>query len=114
MGDYLPDIPEGQVSSTKILPNGLVASRLITPGWNGFVGSKRIDGNPWPFKYDDLGRLSGYTPGLIGSTGPLGYNPTPVPNSTTRYPTPLADSAAARGLGARPQRVQRWRISWIV
>lgn len=101
MGDYLPDIPEGQVGSRKILPNGLVASRPIAPGLNGLVGTQRIDGNQWPFKYNDLGRLSGYTPGLIGSTGPIGYNPTPVPNSTTRYPTTLADAAAARGLGAQ-------------
>ncbi|MGA0396124.1 MAG: hypothetical protein ACO3O3_03095 [Ilumatobacteraceae bacterium] len=100
MGDYLPDIPEGQVGSRKILPNGLVASRPIAPGLNGLVGTRRIDGNQWPFKYNDLGQLSGYTPGLIGSTGPIGYDPTPIPNSTTKPSTPLADLADARGLGS--------------
>lgn len=101
MGDYLPDIPDGQVASRKIQPNGLVASRQIVPGYNGLVHSRFMDNNQWPFKYNDLGRLSGYTPGLIGSTGPIGYNPTPVQNSTTRGSTALADAANARGLGAQ-------------
>lgn len=102
MGSFLPDIPDGQVSSRTILPPGLVSSRQIRPGYEGLVSSRfmRNDNNQWPFKFDDMGQLSGYTPGLIGSTGPIGYDPTPVPNSTTKPSTALADLADARGLGS--------------